>query len=68
MNVIEANGARMPALGFGTYRMSGAEIMETLPQALRLGFRHVDAAQIYGNEDAVGRPYAEQAFRARTCS
>lgn len=54
MNSIEANGARIPALGFGTYRMSGAEIMETLPQALRLGFRHVDAAQIYGNEDAVG--------------
>ncbi|WP_313441468.1 aldo/keto reductase [Novosphingobium sp.] len=54
MNTIESNGARIPALGFGTYRMTAAEVAQTLPAALQLGFRHVDAAQIYGNEDAVG--------------
>lgn len=54
MNTIESNGARIPSLGFGTYRMSAAEVAQTLPAALQLGFRHVDAAQIYGNEDAVG--------------
>ncbi|HRM74950.1 MAG TPA: aldo/keto reductase, partial [Paracoccus sp. (in: a-proteobacteria)] len=53
LNII-ANGASIPALGFGTFRMSGAEVAEVLPAALAQGFRHVDTAQIYGNEDAVG--------------
>lgn len=44
----------MPALGFGTYRMNDAEVSEILPEALKLGFRHVDTAQVYENEAAVG--------------
>ena len=51
---IEANGAHIPALGFGTFRMNDQEVAEVLPAALKLGFRHVDTAQIYGNEEAVG--------------
>lgn len=54
MRYVNANGATIPALGFGTYRMSDAEVMETVPHALKSGFRHVDTAQIYGNEAAVG--------------
>ncbi|MDH2327000.1 aldo/keto reductase [Cereibacter sp. SYSU M97828] len=54
MKYVNANGATIPALGFGTYRMSDAEVMQTVPHALKLGFRHVDTAQIYGNEAAVG--------------
>ncbi len=52
--IVPSHGANIPALGFGTYRMSGAEIHEVLPQAIRAGFRHIDTAQIYENEDAVG--------------
>lgn len=54
MHTVDANGAQIPALGFGTFRMSEAEVSEVLPEALKLGFRHVDTAQIYGNEAAVG--------------
>lgn len=52
--IVKANGADIPALGFGTFRMPGNEVLEIVPQALRLGFRHVDTAQIYGNEAEVG--------------
>ncbi|WP_066778843.1 aldo/keto reductase [Sphingomonas sp. CCH5-D11] len=54
MQIIEANGARIPALGFGTFRMSEKEVAAVLPEALKTGFRHVDTAQIYDNEAAVG--------------
>jgi 2,5-diketo-D-gluconate reductase B len=54
MHDVSANGANIPALGFGTFRMPDADVHRILPQALKLGFRHVDTAQIYGNEQSVG--------------
>jgi 2,5-diketo-D-gluconate reductase B len=54
MQSVHIGEATIPALGYGTYGMSQAEIYRLLPDALRAGFRHVDTAQIYGNEDAVG--------------
>lgn len=57
--IVKANGADIPALGFGTFRMPGNEVLDTVPQALRLGFRHVDTAQIYGNEAEVGTAIQE---------
>lgn len=54
MTIVSANGARIPALGFGTFRMSEHAVAAVLPAALRTGFRHVDTAQIYDNEAAVG--------------
>ena len=54
MQMIEANGASIPALGLGTWQLNdrvGARIVE---QALRLGYRHIDAALVYGNEKEVG--------------
>ena len=55
MHSVTANGAQIPALGFGTFRMPGPDILRVLPKALELGFRHVDTAQIYGNEAEVGQ-------------
>jgi diketogulonate reductase-like aldo/keto reductase len=54
MHSVTAHGAQIPALGFGTFRMSDADTLRMVPAALKLGFRHVDTAQIYGNEAAVG--------------
>lgn len=54
MHAVNSNGANIPALGFGTFRMSGDEVLRILPQALRIGFRHIDTAQAYGNEAEVG--------------
>jgi diketogulonate reductase-like aldo/keto reductase len=58
METISANGAAIPALGFGTFRLSGADVLRIVPHALKLGFRHVDTAQIYGNEAEVGEAIA----------
>jgi diketogulonate reductase-like aldo/keto reductase len=51
---IEANGARIPFLGLGTWELHGRTCMRLVEQALRLGYRHVDTAQIYENEREVG--------------
>ena len=49
-----ANGAGIPCIGFGTFGMRGAKLKGLLIHAIRAGFRHIDTAQVYGNEDAVG--------------
>jgi len=49
------NGVQMPLLGFGVYQMSDAECEASLLEALRVGYRLIDTAAIYGNEEAVGR-------------
>jgi 2,5-diketo-D-gluconate reductase B len=54
MQHVLANGAKIPAIGFGTYGTVRAEMLRTLPAALKAGFRHVDTAQIYRNEMDVG--------------
>ncbi len=58
MNVIEANGARIPAIGLGTMTLQDAVCVETVATALRLGYRHIDTAERYGNEAAVGEGLA----------
>lgn len=55
MQTINAYGAAIPALGFGVFRMSEAEVERVVPAALETGFRHFDTAQIYQNEAALGR-------------
>lgn len=58
MQTVTANGAVIPALGFGTFRVSGPDTRRMVEHALRLGFRHVDTAQVYGNESEVGEGIA----------
>lgn len=47
-------GTRVPALGFGTYRMAGEECRTAVADALSIGYRHIDTAQSYDNEEQVG--------------
>jgi 2,5-diketo-D-gluconate reductase B len=54
MNVVEANGAKIPAIGLGTMTLKGAVCVEAVRTALRLGYRHIDTAERYGNEAEVG--------------
>lgn len=56
---LAANDLDMPALGFGTFELDGETVQRILPTALELGYRHVDTAQIYGNEADVGKALAE---------
>jgi 2,5-diketo-D-gluconate reductase B len=46
---------RIPKLGFGTWRLSGRECADGVADALAAGYRHVDTAAMYGNEEDVGR-------------
>ena len=48
------NGLSIPALGFGTFMMSSADVRSSLPQAIDAGMRHIDTANAYFNEVAVG--------------
>src|SRR5580698_7646088 len=54
MNVIDANGAKIPAIGLGTWELRGRTCARLVEQALRLGYRHIDTAQVYENEREVG--------------
>jgi 2,5-diketo-D-gluconate reductase A len=49
------HGATMPQLGLGTWPMSSAEAERAVPTAIEAGYRLVDTAYAYGNEDGVGR-------------
>ena len=54
MEYATARGVDVPKLGFGTARMTGEKCREAVENALDLGYRHLDTAQMYDNEDAVG--------------
>lgn len=50
------NGVVMPILGFGVYQIpDAAECERCVLDAIRIGYRSIDTAQAYGNEEAVGR-------------
>ncbi|MGH3148804.1 MAG: aldo/keto reductase, partial [Rubrobacter sp.] len=48
-------GEKVPSLGLGTYRLTGEACERAVERALSMGYRHVDTAQMYGNEAEVGR-------------
>jgi diketogulonate reductase-like aldo/keto reductase len=52
--VVEARGARIPLIGLGTWDLRGRTCARVVEQALRLGYRHVDTAEMYDNEREVG--------------
>src|SRR5438874_13218585 len=54
MLFVEANGARIPAIGLGTWELRGRTCARIVEQALRLSYRHIDTAQMYDNEREVG--------------
>src|SRR6195952_500696 len=54
MHFVEANGAKIPAIGLGTWELRGRTCARLVEQALRLGYRHIDTAQAYENEREVG--------------
>jgi diketogulonate reductase-like aldo/keto reductase len=54
MHVVEANGARIPLIGLGTWDLRGRVCARMIEESLRLGYRHIDTAAMYDNESAVG--------------
>lgn len=49
------NGIKMPMLGYGVYQVTNEECERCVRDALDVGYRSIDTAQAYGNEEAVGR-------------
>jgi len=62
------NGVEMPILGFGVFQIPPEDTERAVTEALAVGYRHLDTAAAYQNEEAVGRAIAAAPFRARTCS
>jgi len=55
MRAVISGKAAIPALGLGTWRLSGDVCIRAVEQALEAGYRHLDTAKLYGNEREVGR-------------
>jgi diketogulonate reductase-like aldo/keto reductase len=52
--LVEANGAQIPAIGLGTFLLQGETATKAVVAALESGYRHIDTADMYGNEREVG--------------
>src|SRR4051812_26591862 len=57
-NVTLNNGVEMPLIGFGVYQIPEEQTEQAVTDALAAGYRHLDTAAGYGNEEAVGRAIA----------
>jgi 2,5-diketo-D-gluconate reductase A len=57
------NGVKMPIVGFGVFQIPAGETEQTVLDALEVGYRLIDTAQSYGNEEAVGRAIAASGIR-----
>ncbi len=58
MEHLQTQGLSVPRLGLGTFRMQGEVCRAAVESALALGYRHIDTAEMYDNEDAVGAAIA----------
>jgi 2,5-diketo-D-gluconate reductase A len=51
-------GVAMPMIGFGTWQIQGETAYQAISHALAVGYRHIDTATVYGNEEQIGRALA----------
>ena len=54
MKIASAHGAGIPVVGLGTWELRGEECVRCVAEAIATGYRHIDTAALYGNEDRVG--------------
>ena len=59
MEFLDIQGERVPKIGLGTWNMRGNSCFRATLSALGLGYRHLDTAEMYRNEEEVGRAIAE---------
>src|SRR5690348_16196422 len=61
---VEAKGYRIPIVGLGTWTLRGRECARLTEQAIRVGYRHIDTAQMYDNEREVGEGVRASGLRS----
>jgi diketogulonate reductase-like aldo/keto reductase len=64
MQSVEGKGFRIPLVGLGTWALSGRDCARLTEQAIRIGYRHIDTAQSYGNEREVGEGVRASGLRS----
>jgi len=52
--VLLNNDKNIPVLGLGTWKLSGPETIDIIKEALKIGYNHIDTAEMYGNEKEIG--------------
>ncbi|MFL6791669.1 MAG: aldo/keto reductase [Bradyrhizobium sp.] len=65
MENLQTQGVGLPKLGLGTFRMQGDTCRAAVESALALGYRHIDTAEMYANEDAIGAAIAASGIARR---
>jgi 2,5-diketo-D-gluconate reductase B len=62
MNTVEAHGFKIPIVGLGTWALR--DVVRVVSEAIRVGYRHIDTAQMYGNEAEVGEAVRASGLRS----
>jgi diketogulonate reductase-like aldo/keto reductase len=57
------SGTEIPVIGFGTWQLSPKQAYQSVKDALEIGYRHIDTAKIYGNEQDVGRAVKDSGIK-----
>jgi 2,5-diketo-D-gluconate reductase B len=65
MDDLKTQGISLPRLGLGTYRLQGDTCRAAVESALELGYRHIDTAEMYANEEAIGAAIAASGVARR---
>lgn len=63
MKTFELNQQKIPAIGFGTWKLTGNVCIDSVKIALEVGYRHIDTADIYGNHKEVGKALNESGIK-----
>jgi len=61
---VEVKGFKIPLVGLGTWTLRGRDCVRLVAEAIRVGYRHIDSAQMYGNEFDVGEGVRASGLRA----